>query len=191
MRHGIIEETCGHSGNIPSRGFHITCVPFHLFHTLNLNFNSNFSKLALDQSCDGTDGAVIRGAGKDHMERSPILFPDSGRFIHSPSRLVKELIGTIHIVGIIYRAANIRVGSSIRYNGVSHRLIAIGQALRNCLFVNGIRQGLSHTQIRQISIKIQNDIADRGAGRGKFSLNSVNSYRLIVVLIAQFSRTID
>src|SRR5699024_8002904 len=129
LRHGIIEETCGHSGNIPSRGFHITCVPFHLFHALDLNFNSNLSKLALDQSCDGTDGAVIRGASKDHMERSPILFPDSGRFIHSPSRLVKELIGTIHIVGIIYRAANIRVGSSIRYNGVSHRLIAIEQAL--------------------------------------------------------------
>ena len=125
------------------------------------------------------------------MERSPILFPDSGGFVHGPSGLVKKLIGMIHIVGIIYRAANIRVWSSIRYNGISHRLIAIGQALGNCLFVNGIRQGLAHTQIRQISIEIQNDIADRGAGRSKFSFNPINSNRLVIVLIAQLSGAVN
>ena len=105
--HCIIEETSSHCGNIPSCRVHVTCIPLHLFHALNLYFNANFCKLALEQRGNGTDGTVVSRASKDHMKRRSILFPDAGGLIHDPSCLIKKLISTIHVIGIILCTANI------------------------------------------------------------------------------------
>ena len=92
------------------------------------------------------------------MKRSPVLFPDASGLIHGPASLIKKLIGTLHIIGVSDSAANIGIRCAVRNNRIGYRLIAIGQALGDCFFVDGIGQRLPHAQIRQIAIEVQGQI---------------------------------